>query len=176
MDTVVLGLGSNQGFGGCDSLSLLKQAAGRLASVLEAPVYSSVYLTKPMYVENQNDFYNMVMLGTISAEYTPHKLLDYIHRIEADLGRNRGNEIRFGPRSIDIDIEFYGDASVQTDDLEIPHPRLYERAFVLKPLLEILPKCSDAVKGEKLKKLENGCVQIPSDGASVFISAEQFFS
>ena len=62
-----------------------------------------------MYVENQSDFYNMVMLGTLSDEYTPHKLLEYIHRVESLLGRNRAKEIRFGPRSIDIDIEFFGD-------------------------------------------------------------------
>lgn len=176
MNVVVLGLGSNRNFDRFSSVDLLKKAVLHMNRILSESVYSSVYRTKAMYVEDQSDFYNMVMLGTLSDEYTPHWLLEYIHRVESLLGRNRSKEIRFGPRSIDIDIEFFGDSEINDSDLQIPHPRLYERAFVLKPLLEILPKCSDVLKGEKLKKIETDFKDLSSDDVRFFISSAEFFS
>ena len=92
------------------------------------------------------------------------------------MGRNRAKEIRFGPRSIDIDIEFFGDSEINDSDLQIPHPRLYERAFVLKPLLEILPKCSDVLKGKNLKKIETDFKDLSSDDVKLFISSAEIFS
>ena len=176
MNVVVLGLGSNRNFDGFSSVDLLKKAVLHMNRILSESVYSSVYRTKAMYVENQSDFYNMVMLGTLSDEYTPHKLLEYIHRVESLLGRNRAKEIRFGPRSIDIDIEFFGDSEINDSDLQIPHPRLYERAFVLKPLLEILPKCSDVLKGKNLKKIETDFKDLSSDDVKLFIRSAEIFS
>uniref|UniRef100_UPI00388FFE0C 2-amino-4-hydroxy-6- hydroxymethyldihydropteridine diphosphokinase n=1 Tax=Treponema sp. TaxID=166 RepID=UPI00388FFE0C len=112
---------------------------------------SSVYRTKPMYVENQPDFYNMAVSG--DTELSPHDLLSKIHEIEAKFGRNRDYEIRNGERSLDIDIELYGNEEIhfidkenQMNNLEIPHPRISERAFVLIPLLEVFPKDADIKK------------------------------
>ena len=172
MCCVVLGLGSNRSFNGTDSISLLRMAVTEMQKIMTDVVVSSVYRTKPMYVENQDDFYNMVIAGNIQEGYNPQKLLQYIHEVEGFLGRDRSRELRFGPRAIDIDIEFFGDLEVNEPDLEIPHPRIAERACVLQPLLEILPKCADDMKGEKLKKFET--MKIDSNDVAFYMDSVEF--
>lgn len=140
---VLLGLGSNVDFDGKSSLEILEAACAELKAILADPVFSSVYKTKAMYVTDQNDFYNMVVLGSVPDEMTPFDLLKLINRIEARYGRNREKEIRFGPRPLDIDIELFGNETINTEILQIPHIRLKERAFVLIPALEILNKNAD---------------------------------
>lgn len=145
---VVLGLGSNREWGGNTPLQLLRSACQRLSSVLSDFSYSSVYLTDPMYVENQEKFFNMVVSGFVYG-IEPDELLEQIHVIESSLGRDRSREIRNGPRSIDIDIEIFGDRQICSETLEIPHPRIKERAFVLVPMLEILEKNADFKRYEE---------------------------
>ena len=145
MTDVILGVGSNRSWQGNDSIKILKKACDRLAACLSELTVSSVYRTKPMYVENQEDFYNMAVRGKVFDCVSPHKLLHTIHLIESSLGRDRSKEIRNGPRSIDIDIEIFGNQSVDTADLVIPHPRLNERAFVLIPMLELLKDSADFI-------------------------------
>lgn len=111
-------------------------AIKRIGGFVEKLCVSSVYRTAAMYVTDQDDFYNMVVAGDFQG--TPRQLLEKIHAVEAELGRDRAKEFRNGPRSIDIDIEIFGKESVNESDLVIPHERLTERAFVMKPLLEIL--------------------------------------
>ena len=103
---VVLGLGSNTTFGNKSSIDLLHSASSALSAILTDMQQSSIYQTKPMYVEDQQDFFNMVVCGYY--ENDSYSLLSNIHKIEAQLGRNREQEIRFGPRSIDLDIEIFG--------------------------------------------------------------------
>ena len=150
MIPVVLGIGSNREWNKMSSLQLMENACCQLKVFLSNFEMSSVYKTKPMYYENQDDFYNMVVLGSVSEDISPQILLEKIHKIEESLGRNRSKEIRNGPRSIDIDIEFFGTMSVNEKDLQIPHPKLKERAFVLVPLLEILDENADFIKREYL--------------------------
>ena len=138
MRRVLLGLGSNKEFHGKRPLELLQCACRELAQILDSPHFSSVYKTRAMYVENQDDFYNMTACGFVDDNLTAQELLQKINSIEAKYGRDRTQEIRFGPRPLDIDIELFGDETINTPDLEIPHPRLGERAFVLVPSLEIL--------------------------------------
>jgi len=69
----------------------------------------------------------------------PHALLFTLHKIENKFGRDRANENRWGPRTLDLDLIAYDDVSVQKPELTLPHPRLFERAFVLVPLAEIVP-------------------------------------
>ena len=145
MTGVVLGLGSNRAWNGKDCIALLRAACASLSPFLSDMRVSSIYCTAPMYVTTQDDFYNMVVCGWVADALTPHELLSHIHRIEASLGRDRSAEIRNGPRSIDIDIELYGNERVASADLVIPHPRLHERAFVLVPLLELLDGSAGAV-------------------------------
>jgi len=163
-EIVVLGLGSNTAFGDSDSIDLLHKACTELSCVLSNMQQSSVYQTKPMYVEEQSDFYNMVVSGEYSGK--AEELLDFIHSVEAKLGRNRDKEIRFGPRSIDIDIELFGEEKIRTPELEIPHPRLFERAFVLVPLVELL--CAGKLALENDNEIFNALDEVSSDGVKIY--------
>lgn len=137
-DFVILGLGSNRPTEEDSCVDLLRKACAKLSPLFKNLELSSIYCTKPMYVENQNFFHNMVFCGFLSSKITPDKLLEEIHKIEASLGRDRSREIRNGPRTIDIDIELYGSERVEQADLQIPHPRIQERAFVQVPLFDAL--------------------------------------
>jgi 2-amino-4-hydroxy-6-hydroxymethyldihydropteridine diphosphokinase len=96
---------------------------------------SSLYETKPMYLENQDWFLNGVT--KIDTELSPKKLLTFLKSMEKEMGRKELG--RNGPRIIDLDILFYGNMISDDNDLHIPHPKISERAFVLVPLAEIEP-------------------------------------
>ncbi|MFD1040722.1 2-amino-4-hydroxy-6-hydroxymethyldihydropteridine diphosphokinase [Virgibacillus byunsanensis] len=102
---------------------------------IEVQRKSSIYQTAPVGYTDQADFLNRVVL--INTRLTSEELLDYCQSIEKQLGRKR--EIRFGPRTIDLDILLYNQENRKTERLIIPHPRMHERAFVLIPLEEIAP-------------------------------------
>ena len=105
---------------------------------------SSVYETEPMYVREQRPFLNMVV--EVETELFPMVLLSRIQKVELALGRRRGG-IENGPRTIDIDILFYGGSTVRVAKLEIPHPRMAERRFVLAPLADLAPDLRHPVTG-----------------------------
>ena len=140
MTPVALGLGSNKKFSCLSPEEILGGAIFELSKILHNIEISSVYRTKAMYVVDQEVFYNMALVGLLDDGICARALLEKIHEIEAVFGRAREKEIRFGPRSLDIDIEFFGRQEILEPDLQIPHPRLKERAFVLTPLLEVLDK------------------------------------
>lgn len=150
---VLLGLGSNSGFSGYEPFELLSKACVSLSFLLENMKISSLYRSRAMYFENQTDFFNMAVYGRAEDSLSPFELLEEIHKIEADLGRDRSREIRFGPRSLDIDIEEFGNLSLETENLVLPHPRMKERAFVLIPALEIFQESADEEKKEKILPL-----------------------
>lgn len=175
MTEIVLGLGSNRTYENHSSLELLQGAVFELNKILKKTIFSSVYKTKAMYVENQDDFLNMTLLGYVPETYSAHNLLEQIHKIEASLGRDRSKEVRFGPRSIDIDIELFGKLQINDEDLEIPHPRLKERAFVLIPLLEILPRNAELLSKEKIGELEAKIALFPKDEIKKVSDAKDFF-
>ncbi|MCI7563498.1 MAG: 2-amino-4-hydroxy-6-hydroxymethyldihydropteridine diphosphokinase [Spirochaetia bacterium] len=143
MKKVILGLGSNRNYNGLTSLQILSKACTSLSEILSFITLSSVYISKPMYYENQDNFYNMALSGFLDDSILPEVLLEKIHLIEKEFGRNREKEIRNGPRSLDIDIEYIEGLSLNTENLKIPHPKIKERAFVLVPVLEILDKTAD---------------------------------
>ena len=107
----------------------------------------------------------MAVKGYVSDSMSPYDLLNIIHEIEAEGGRNRAKEIRFGPRSLDIDIEEFGDIVVSDEILQIPHPRIQERAFVLIPALEILNESSDYLLR---KRYESFLKDLPEQGVSKY--------
>lgn len=139
MATVYLGLGSNLG----DREAYIRAALRELERVVTLRALSSLYATEPWGLREQPEFLNVVCMG--ETHLTPHALLAEIKAIERRLGRQP--TVRYGPRPIDIDILFYADYIVQTDELQIPHPRLAERAFVLIPLMEIAPDLRHPVTG-----------------------------
>jgi 2-amino-4-hydroxy-6-hydroxymethyldihydropteridine diphosphokinase len=129
-----IGLGSNLGDKAADlrnAIQLLGESNG--CSVVRV---SSLYVTRPVGVEDQPEFFNAVLELRTCLE--PPDLLKACLEVERKIGRTR--TIRWGPRVIDVDILLYGNASVNAEDLVIPHPRLLERAFVLIPLAEIAPE------------------------------------
>lgn len=106
---------------------------------------SSVYETEPMYLEDQGWFLNAV--AVVETDEEPLDLLARLNRIEARMGRVRGRA-KNAPRTIDLDILFYGDLVATGPTIQIPHPRLTERAFVLVPLAEVRPSLVHPVLGK----------------------------
>jgi len=140
MTTVHLALGGNIG----DRRANLAAAIDRLGEQVYIDRSSAVYETAPMYVTDQPPFLNMAVSGT--TRLPPWELLRFVKGIEAELGRREGGE-RFGPRPIDIDILLHGALVMSEPELEIPHPRLAERAFVLAPLADIAADLRHPVLG-----------------------------
>ena len=143
--TVYLALGSNLG----DRMGNLVSAVERLSQKMTIKKVSSVYETEPVYYEEQPLYLNAVLSAVTELE--PFALLRFVKSIESDLGRQPS--FRNAPRLIDIDILFYGDLVVQTEELTIPHPGIVERAFVLAPLAEIAPELIHPVIHEKVEDL-----------------------
>jgi 2-amino-4-hydroxy-6-hydroxymethyldihydropteridine diphosphokinase len=145
LTTIYLSLGSNLG----DRLGVLAAIQEALPPEVEICQVSSVYQTEPWGYRDQPDFLNQVLKARTSLD--PLDLLDHVKSIERSLGRQPA--LRFGPRTADIDILFYGDQVLHEDQLTIPHPRLRERAFVLVPLLEISPDLVVPGSGESISDL-----------------------
>src|SRR5216684_8712404 len=108
---------------------------------------SSDYATPPWGDAQQARFINACI--EIETSLDPHALLFTLHKIESKFGRNRSHETRWGPRTLDLDLLAYDDVSMQKPELTLPHPRLFERAFVLVPLVEIAPDRIIAGRGIK---------------------------
>jgi 2-amino-4-hydroxy-6-hydroxymethyldihydropteridine diphosphokinase len=98
---------------------------------------SSDYSTPPWGVEDQPRFVNLAI--AVETTLAPHALLARAQTVERAFGRDRAHERRYGPRTVDIDLIAYDDVALDTSGLTLPHPRLFERAFVLVPLAEIAP-------------------------------------
>jgi len=141
MERVYLGLGSNMG----DRASFLKSAVRRLGALLSGIRLSNVYETSPLYVKDQGMFLNAVVEGY--TDLRPLDLLDAVQAIENQAGRDRTSVVRRGPRVLDIDVLLYGDLIIRTDRLTCPHPLMKERLFVLIPLLELNPDCTEPGSG-----------------------------
>ncbi|MZQ75318.1 MAG: 2-amino-4-hydroxy-6-hydroxymethyldihydropteridine diphosphokinase [Peptoclostridium sp.] len=131
MTSVYISLGSNMG----DRLSNLREAAGMVASLERTCLIaeSSIYETEPWGLKEQDSFLNMCI--KIETELMPKELLRKLQEIELNLGRKR--LIKWGPRTIDLDILIYDDLNTDDEELILPHPRLTVRAFVLMPLLDV---------------------------------------
>jgi 2-amino-4-hydroxy-6-hydroxymethyldihydropteridine diphosphokinase len=140
-----LGLGSNQG----DRHANLAAALKGLAGLGRIEAASDVYETAPVGVTDQPDFWNMAVRMRTPLE--PRELLTAVKAIEAALGRMPGR--RWGPRPIDIDILLFADMILCEEDLQIPHPRMLERAFVRRPLCDIDPVMRHPVRGLRITEL-----------------------
>ncbi|MEC2427628.1 2-amino-4-hydroxy-6-hydroxymethyldihydropteridine diphosphokinase [Bacillus safensis] len=136
-NTAYIALGSNIG----KKETYLKEAVKKLHEHPEVQVelISSIYETAPVGYKNQDDFLNMAVKITTSLR--PEELLSLTQKIEQELGRTR--EVRWGPRTADLDILLYNRENIETEQLVVPHPRMYERLFVLVPMSEICPEIGE---------------------------------
>ena len=142
-----LGLGSNIG----DRKQLLLTAIDLIGNIkgIKVTKQSSIYETAPIGYTDQPNFLNLCL--EIETELSPQQLLKHCLDIEQQLHRVR--EIRWGPRTLDIDILLYSDNIIETDNLSIPHPRMQERAFVLIPLNDIASDKKDPRLNQKIHDL-----------------------
>lgn len=134
MTKVFLGLGSNLG----NREKNIKEARKRLqeSGIARETKVSSIYETEPEGVKEQPFFLNGIL--EVETSLSPRNLLDALQALERQLGRKKGQ--KWGARIIDLDILLYGNLVMKEKDLEIPHPLLAERSFVLTPLAEIAPE------------------------------------
>lgn len=132
MTPAYLALGSNVG----DRLENLKLAAQLLqeSDGIEIEAYSGIYETQSVEGGGPDDFLNAAL--RVRTALTPRELLETIGVIETKIGRPQPP--RHGPRLIDIDILIFGEEEIDEPDLQVPHPRMHYRAFVLRPLLDVL--------------------------------------
>jgi 2-amino-4-hydroxy-6-hydroxymethyldihydropteridine diphosphokinase len=147
---VVLSLGGNVGdvksvF--LKSIELLETRLGRVGLV------SPIYKTKAWGVESQSDFLNQVIL--INTKFSPKEVLKVCLDMELELGRVRRE--KWGERVVDIDLLFYNDDVIDSEELTIPHPYIHERNFVLFPLVDIIPKYKHPLLHQSMSELKKKC-------------------
>jgi 2-amino-4-hydroxy-6-hydroxymethyldihydropteridine diphosphokinase len=143
----------------------LTAAAGRLESLGEVIARSSLYSTAPVGFADQPRFLNAA--AALETGLTPFELLGALLLIEQEFGRNRMLSITNGPRTLDLDILLYGDFVIGGATLEIPHPRLAQRAFVLVPLNEIAAQAIDPRTGATVGKLFESLALVPNSGDEI---------
>jgi 2-amino-4-hydroxy-6-hydroxymethyldihydropteridine diphosphokinase len=158
MAEALLALGGNVG----DVRNTLDRAVDLLCDGVDTNLRarSANYLTPPWGVVDQPEFINMCL--AVDTALSPRALLERMRSVETTLGRDREAETRWGPRPIDIDLLAYDDMVMNDPELTLPHPRMFERAFVLVPLAEIAP---DRVIGrtkvrDALAKLDTSAIKL----------------
>ena len=155
MGNALIALGGNVG----DVRATFPKAISNILGMAQATLLarSSDYRTPPWGEEAQDPFINACV--EIETSLDPHALLFTLHKIEKRFGRDRAKEQRWGPRTLDLDLLAYDDAVINQPDLTLPHPRLFERAFVLVPLAEIAP--NRTIAGQSVA---SALAQLPTEG------------
>jgi 2-amino-4-hydroxy-6-hydroxymethyldihydropteridine diphosphokinase len=145
MPTAYIALGANLPSIAGPPEATLAAAASRLKALGRLVARSSLYSTEPVGFADQPHFVNAAV--ALETELAPRTLLDGLLDIEREFGRDRAASFRNGPRTLDLDILLFGNQVIAEADLEVPHPRLSARAFVLVPLAEIAPHAFDPASG-----------------------------
>ena len=128
---LIIATGSNLG----EKKENLEMAKEKLSQFLNLEAESNVYSSEAVEYEKQPSFFNQVLQFSIPDNLEPRELMSRLLQVEIDMGRKR--DIPKGPRVIDLDILFWGERKSFSDTLNIPHPRLFQRSFVVKPLTEL---------------------------------------
>jgi 2-amino-4-hydroxy-6-hydroxymethyldihydropteridine diphosphokinase len=159
MAQALISIGGNVGYGGHDVRTTLDHAVAALCDgeAVRLVARSSDYSTPPWGVTDQPPFTNLAL--AVETTLAPRALLERALRIETAFGRDRAHEQRWGPRTLDIDIIAYDDVAIDEPGLTLPHPRLFERAFVLVPLAEIAPDFR--IKGIRIA---DAVAEVPTSG------------
>lgn len=146
MERYVISLGTNLG----DRMAQLRTAKRHIAEEIgDLAGQSSVYETAAWGNENQAPFYNQLVQGYTGL--TALKLMDVLLGIEAKMGRERS--LKWSPRTIDLDIIFFGSDIIDEEELRVPHPMFHLRRFTLVPLVEMMPDFIDPRSGKKMETL-----------------------
>ena len=147
---MILHIGSNIG----DRENNLAQCRQLLSMHLgEVTEVSDIYATEAWGITDQPEFLNQAI--RVSTLTSPSKVLKIIQKIECIIGKEK--EFHWGPRRIDIDIIFYGDKIINESELTIPHPEMHKRAFVLHPLMDIIPDFMHPVYQKTISQLLDQC-------------------
>ncbi len=159
--TVLIALGANQG----DPADAIRRGVDAIAALegVEVIAEAALYASAPMYVEDQPEFVNSALLA--ETRMRPAELLEALQEIERRIGRVA--TFRNGPRVLDLDIIYYGDAVIETEALTAPHPRRLERRFVLAPAAEIAPDFLDPVERRSIAALFEDLELLPDGGGRV---------
>ena len=167
--TAYLGLGSNVG----DRLATLRAVRDALDAHEQVNVEatSTIYETAPVGGVEQPQYLNMVL--RVATTLSPRDLLRLGHRLEAEHGRDRASEVRWGPRTLDIDLLLYGDETIDDPGLVVPHPRLTERAFVLVPLAEVMPPGATLPDGSSVTR--RLAALAPIEGIDLYVRLDEQF-
>lgn len=162
--TAIIGLGANIE----NPLNQIKEAIDFLkkSDLVKVKMVSSLYGSKPVGPQDQPDFVNAVI--SLETELEPHDLLDYLQSIEQLHKRVRKQH--WGPRTLDLDILYIDNAEIHTDRLTVPHPEILNRAFVVIPLLEILPLFT-LPTGEQLRNHQS---KLPKEDVEALRILEKF--
>jgi len=159
MRTAYIALGSNLASWAGPPEATMASALSRLRSLGTVQKSSSLYSTAPVGLADQPRFLNAVV--AINTELEPHSLLHAVLCIEKEYGRDRSAGIINGPRTLDLDILLLGDLQISEPGLELPHPRLADRAFVLVPFNEVAPEVKIAGQrksiSDLLEELQRNC-------------------
>src|SRR4051794_9561812 len=155
MADVLIALGGNVG----NVRATFQKAIANICGMAQAALLarSSDYATPPWGEQQQNRFVNACI--EIETALDPHALLFTLHKIEQKFGRDRINETRWGPRTLDLDLLAYDDVPSENPNLTLPPPRLFHRAFVLVPLAEIVP--DRVIAGRKVR---DALAQLSTEG------------
>jgi 2-amino-4-hydroxy-6-hydroxymethyldihydropteridine diphosphokinase len=156
--TVYLSLGSNLG----DRQAHLEAALASLRSVGTVQAISSYYEAEPVDVAGQPWFLNCAV--ALETELMPKQLLSAVQEIEQQLGRRRQKGQAKGPRTLDIDILLFGNSTIDTSTLTVPHPSMHRRRFVLEPLAEIAPDVRHPVFKHTVRELRDA---LPASAGAV---------
>lgn len=165
MEQVYISLGSNSG----DSEAIIVSALNMLNAEFGIVSVSKLYRTSPQIIYDQADFLNCAAVFSVSSDKQslptlPMPVLEKLQAIEASHGRGRSSERRNGPRTLDIDIIFFGKHIIREARLQVPHRAYKLRRFVLLPLLDINPNLQDPETGTPLKKFSAELEGDPKQG------------
>ena len=153
MEKLYIAFGSNLGEREATIREALKMCIEQIG---ELEACSSFFETKPLNppeLENQPDYINGAAI--FKTDLDPNQILTAIQAIEEKLGRDRANEVHWGPRTIDLDIVLLGDTVLKSERLTIPHPEMHKRDFVLEPLIEIDPGAKHPILNKTVLQLLN---------------------
>ena len=149
MAKVIIAVGSNKG----DRLTFIKEALKKIVELGQISAVASLYQSSAYGFTNQSDFYNTVIV--MKTDMAPKQLLIKLKKIEKQVGRIEN--IRWGPREIDLDIILYNQRQLNYKELTIPHPDFHNRIFVLQPLAEIEPELRVPGMNKSISNLLNKC-------------------